>query len=338
MTLAGDRPRGVSRRALMQAAGWSVGLLLAPGVLADAARDFPTRLVRIVVPYPAGGGVDGLARAVAEKLSQSWRQPVIVENKPGASTMIGSDSVVRSPPDGYTLLFTSDSTITSNPHLFKKSPYDPIKDLAPVTQIIDLHQMVVVHPSVAASTMQELAALAKGNPGTLNYGSYGNGSQPHLLFEAFRAMTGAQIMHVPYRGIAPALVATIAGEVQMTLGGAATTGGYFAAGQLKPLAVARKERLKAYPLVPTLGEAGFADIDPRPWFGLFAPVGVPPPTIARIQTDVAAILKDPAFREKYIDGMGYTGVGSTPDAFAKFIADDFEYKRRLIALAGVTME
>ena len=192
--------------------------ILLPGAAA-VAQEFPSRLVRLVVPYPAGGGVDGLARPLAERLGRMWNQSVIIENKPGASTMIGGETVARAPADGYTLLFTSDSSITSNPHLFKKMPFDPIKDLVPVTQLIDLHQMVLVHPSVSAASMPELVALAKQKPNALNYGSYGIGSQPHLLFEMLRKETGAQIQQISYRGIAPAITATLAGEVQMTLGG-----------------------------------------------------------------------------------------------------------------------
>ena len=228
------------------------------------AQEFPGKPVRIVVPYPPGGGVDGMARPIADRLSRLWNQPVVVENKPGASTIIGSDFVAKAAPDGLTLLLTSDSSITSNPHLYPKMPFDPVKDLAPVTQLIDLFQMVVAHPSVPARTMQELVELAKARPGTLNYGSYGSGSQPNLLFEALKAQTGVNIAHIPYKGIAPALTAAVAGEVQMTLGGTATSRGYFVAGRLKPLAIARQQRLPAMPDVPTLRESGFPDIDPRP--------------------------------------------------------------------------
>jgi tripartite-type tricarboxylate transporter receptor subunit TctC len=314
------------------------GVLLLLGSAAAQAADFPNKLVRVIVPYPPGGGVDGMARPLADRLTRLWHQPVVVDNRPGAGTIVGADFVAKSPPDGYTLLFTSDSTITSNPFLYDKMPFDPVKDLAPVTQLIDLHQMLVVHPSVSASTLPELVALAKAKPGRLNYGSYGSGSQPHLLFEALKAQTGIQLTHVPYKGIAPALTATIAGEVQMTLGGAATTAEYFAAGKLKPLAIARPTRLDLYPNVPTLREAGYPDIDPRPWYGLFAAGGTPATVVDRIQKDVAAILVEPEFRDREVVGKGYTGVGSTPAAFAAFIADDLEYKRRLIRISGAKAE
>ena len=303
-----------------------------------AAQEFPARSVRIVVPYPPGGGVDGLARPLAERLARLWAQPVLIENKAGAATMIGGDAVAKAAPDGHTLLLTSDSSITSNPHLYPKMPFDPIRDLAPVTQLIDLHQMVVAHPSVTANTLQELVALARSKPGALNYGSYGGGSQPHLLFEALKAQSGVQIAHIPYKGIAPALTAAITGEVQLTLGGAATTRGHFQSGRLKPLVIARQERLALYPDVPTLREAGFPDIDPRPWFGVFAPVATPRAVVDKIRRDIAAVLTEPEFREREITGKGYTGVGSTPDDFAAFVRSDLESKGKLIRVSGAKAE
>ena len=302
------------------------------------AQEFPGKPVRIVVPYPPGGGVDGMARPIADRLSRLWNQPVVVENKPGASTIIGSDFVAKAAPDGLTLLFTSDSSITSNPHLYPKMPFDPVKDLAPVTQLIDLFQMVVAHPSVPAGTMQELVALAKAKPGTLNYGSYGSGSQPNLLFEALKAQTGISIAHIPYKGIAPALTAAVAGEVQLTMGGTATSRGYFVAGRLKPLAIARAQRLPALPEVPTLREAGFPDIDPKPWFGLFAPAGTPAAILEKIQKDVYTVITEPEFDKREMTGKGYGPVGSTPAEFAAFIKTDLEYKGRLIKLSGAKAE
>jgi tripartite-type tricarboxylate transporter receptor subunit TctC len=314
----------------------SLAVLILPATV--VAQDFPTKPVRVVVPYPPGGGVDGLARPLAEALSRVWQQPVLVENKPGAGTIVGGEFVVKAPADGYTLFFTTDSSITSNPHLYKNMPFDPIKDLAPITQLIDLHQMVVVHPSVTANTMQELVAEAKAKPDTLNYGSYGSGSQPHLLFESLKQQTGIKITHVPYRGIAPALTAALSGEVQMTLGGAATTSEQIAAGRLKALAIARQERLALYPNVPTLREAGFPDIDPKPWYGLFVGAAAPKALVAKIQKDVATVLANPEFREKHVVGKGYTGVGSTPEAFAAFIQTDLAYKARLIQVSGAKAE
>jgi tripartite-type tricarboxylate transporter receptor subunit TctC len=302
------------------------------------AQDFPNHLIRIIVPYPAGGGVDGLARPIAERLTRLWGQSVIIENKPGAATMIGGAEVARAAPDGHTLLFTSDSSITSNPHLFKKMSYDPIKELAPVTQLIDLHQFVLVNPSVSANSMKELVALAKEKPDTLNYGSYGKGSQPHLLFEMLRKETGAQIQQISYRGIAPAITATLAGEVQTTLGSVAVAAGHIEAKRLKALAIGRQQRLPSHPEIPTLREAGYPDIEPLSWFGLFAPSGTPSAVIDKIQKAVAATLNEPEFKARFIDQAGHTGVGSTPEAFAKLIQQDLTAKGRLIEAAGIVPE
>jgi tripartite-type tricarboxylate transporter receptor subunit TctC len=301
-----------------------------------AAEQFPTRIVRLVVPFPAGGGVDVLARALGERLSRAWGQPIVVENKPGAGTMIGGEMVARSPPDGYTLLVTSDSTITSNPFLYKKQLFDPATALAPVSQLIDMAQMVVVHPSIPTNSLQELVALAK--QGGLNYGSYGTGSSPNLLFEALKAKAGVEIQQVPFRGAAPAVVATLANDVQMTLGGAAIAGAHVMDGRLKALATGRRELLNLFPDVPTLSEAGFSEVDPRTWFGVFAPTGTPSDIVIKIQQDVARIINEPDFKERYVDSVGYTAIGSTPEAFAAFIRADLDYKRRLISLARIEPE
>lgn len=306
----------------------------APLIAPATAQDFPDRLVRIVVPYPAGGGVDGMARALGEGLSQIWKQPVIIENKPGASTMIGGEFVARAPADGYTLFLTSDSSITSNPFLFPNAKFDPVKDFAPITQLIELNQLVVLHPSVPANSLKELVALSKEKKGALNYGSYGVGSQPHLLFEMLRAQAGAELMQIPYRGIAPAITAALAGDVQMTLGGWSVTAGHIQSGKLKAIAISKKERQKELPDVPTLKEAGFPDIDPQSWFGLFATAGTPKPVIEKIQKDVATVFTQPEF-QKRLQTLAFEPVASTPDAFAKFIAEDLAYKKKLIETTGI---
>jgi tripartite-type tricarboxylate transporter receptor subunit TctC len=303
----------------------------------SSAQNYPDRLVRIVVPYPAGGGVDGIARALGDSLSRIWSQPVVIENKPGASTMIGGEFVARALADGYTLFVTSDSSITSNPFLFPNAKFNPVKDFAPITQLIELNQLVVLNPSVPANSLKELVTLSKEKKGTLNYGSYGVGSQPHLLFEMLRAQAGAEIMQIPYRGIAPAITATLAGDVQMTLGGWSVTAGHIKAGKLKPIAISKKERQKELPDVPTLREAGFPDIDPQSWFGLFAPAGTPKAVVEKVQKDVAAVFAEPAFQGR-LKTLAFEPVASTPDAFAKFIAADLVYKQKLIATTGIKAE
>jgi tripartite-type tricarboxylate transporter receptor subunit TctC len=325
---------------------WIVPLMLALASLVPAGMangqetpsPFPNRLIKIIVPYPPGGGVDGLARPIAERLSRLWGQSVIIENKPGAATMIGGAEVAHAPADGHTLLFTSDSSITSNPHLFKKMSFDPIKELAPVTQLIELHQFVLVHPAVSANTIKDLVALAKEKPDALNYGSYGKGSQPHLLFEMLREQTGARIQQISYRGIAPAITAVLTGEVQTTLGSVAVAAGHIEAGKLKALAIGRPARLSTHPEIPTLQEAGFPDIEPLSWFGLFAPAETPPAIVEKIQQAVASLINEPEFKARFIDQAGHTGVGSTPSAFAAYIQADLAAKRKMIAAAGIEPE
>jgi tripartite-type tricarboxylate transporter receptor subunit TctC len=312
-----------------------LGLGVARSVSAANAEEFPTKAVKMLVPYPAGGGVDIMARAISDGLSKAWGQPVIVENKPGASTMIAGSDVSRAAPDGYTLFLTSDQSITSNPFLFKKMLYDPIKQLTPVSQIIDLHQLVLVNPSVKANTLKELVDFALAHPNQLNYASYGIGSQPHLMFEMLRKATGAQIQQVSYRGIAAALNAVLANEVQTTLGTGVDRGGFISSGRLKAIALIRGKREKTLPNVPTLRESGYPQIDPRSWFGLFAPPNAPKDLINKISSDVAKVMADPTFHKRFIEDAGFTGVGSSPAEFAKFVADDLAYKRQLIATVGI---
>jgi tripartite-type tricarboxylate transporter receptor subunit TctC len=312
--------------------------LFLSGIAPVSAQDFPKRVVRLVVPYPAGGGVDNLARPMAERLSQLWKQPVIIENKPGASTMIAGKSVATAAADGHTLLFTTDSSITSNPFLFKSMSFDPIKELAPVMQLVDLHQFVLINPRVKAKSMSELVELAKREPDTLTYGSYGVGSQPHLLFEMLRKQTGAPIRQIPYRGIAPAVTAAIAGEVQLTLGSLSVSAGHLDTARLMALAISRPRRLSSRPEIPTLEEAGYSGIDPRSWYGLFAPAGTPPPIIEKIRNDIAAIMQEADFKARHIDALGYTGIGSTPTEFGEFIRRDMAYKENLIRVTGITAE
>jgi tripartite-type tricarboxylate transporter receptor subunit TctC len=303
------------------------------------AQSFPQRTVKIIVPYAPGGGVDVVARMLADRLQQKWGKPVIVENKVGASTIIGAQTVAKAAPDGHTLLLTSEATITSNPYLFDKLPYDAVKELAPISQIASLPQMVVAHPSVTANTLDELIALAKAKPNELNYASYGSGSLPHLFFEGLKARSSLQMTQIPYKGITPAVSAVLAGEAQLTLAGASLTQGHISAGKLKPLAVARQQRLAEFPQVPTLREAGFADIDPQEsWFGLFVTGGTSAAVVQKIYRDVAEIGADASFRERYLAGRGLDPVFSSPADFARFIQADMRQKARLIRISGAKAE
>ncbi|WP_137919489.1 tripartite tricarboxylate transporter substrate binding protein [Hydrogenophaga sp. 2FB] len=300
---------------------------------------WPAQTVRIVVPYAAGGGVDLLARMLADRLQRQWGQSVVVENKAGGATVIGAMAVTKAAPDGLTLLLTSEATITSNPFLFAKLAYDPVRELAPISQLVSLPQMVVANPQVGANNMAELVAMAKARPDALSYASYGSGSLPHLLFESLKARTGASFVHVPYKGISPAVAAVQSGEVNLTLAGVSGALALLRAGKLKALAVGRATRLTEMPDVPTLREAGLADIDPREsWFGLFATGGTPAAVVQKIHQDVAAIGNDPAFRESVLLSRGFEPVFSTPSAFAKFIEADMRQKAQLIRISGAKAE
>lgn len=315
---------------------WRIRLvaLIAGLGLSVGANAFPDGPVRIVVPYPPGGGVDTLARAFADRLGKAWEQPVVVDNRPGAATIIGTNHVAKAKPDGLTLLFTSDSAITSNPHLYAELPFDPLQELEPVTQAVAVPLVVVAHPGLKAQSMQDLVALAKARPGELNYASFGDGSQPNLMFETLRVNSGAELTQIPYKGIAPAQLATLSGETQLTLGGALWVD-YFNTGKLVPLAIDRSERLPQLPDVPTLAEAGFPELQLNSWFGFFVPAGTPPERVTQLQAAIAEVLEQADFREKEIQSFGLSPVGSTPEAFKTFVQEDYRHKQTMIEQAGI---
>ena len=316
-------------------------LALSLGLAASAAihaQAYPSKPVKMIVPYPPGGGVDIMARALAEPLGRVWGHAVVVDNKPGGGTIIGAELAARAVPDGYTLLLTSDSTITSNPHTYAKLPYDPMKDFAPITTLVRAPQIVVVHPSVPANTLQELANLARSKPDEINYGSFGVGSPQHLAFESFKTQTGTRLTHVPYKGFAPTIQAIITGEVQLTMTSVSLTRPFVQAGKVKALAIGKAERDSTMPDVPTLRELGFPGIDPQNWFGLFAPAGTPLPAVLKIQAEVGAIFAEPGFRERHVLSRGYDSAIISPEEFAAFIRSDLAYKAKMIRNAGIRPE
>ena len=314
------------------------GCTLLTGFAAGAiAQTYPVRQVRIVVAYPPGGGIDVLARQLADRLGQQWTQPVLVENRPGGSTIPATELVARSPADAHTILLTTDSTFSINPHLFAKLPYSD-RDFTPVTQLILLQQLLLAHPSVPAKNLAELVALARAKPGALNYGSYGSGSQPHLAAETLKSKAGVDIVHVPYKGIGFAVPAAIAGEVQLTFSGIASSQAHVKAGRLNALAIGGPARSPLMSDVPTFAEQGYPEVETHAWFGLFVPAGSPRPAVDRIQRDVAAILNDPAFRDREIVGKGYDLVASTPEAFAAYLVRDREARGQAVKLSGARAE
>src|SRR5882757_7535562 len=263
------------------------------------AQTYPSRLVRFIVPFPAGGGVDLVIRAAAQELSSKWGTPVIVENRAGAGGTIGTDAVYRAAPDGYTLLATVNQTITTAPYLFKSLQYDPSK-FAPVTLMVQSDNFVVAHPAVPVNTLRELVDLVRKEPKKWTFGSFGRGSQPQLLFEYLNSKEGLDLLHVPYNGISPLLVAMITGEVSFTAGSAGVAGEFLRAGKLKALAIAGKKRSPQYPEVPTTEEAGFGYLQSSIWYAVFAPPGTPAEIVDKIGSDLRSILRNPEFVERQV--------------------------------------
>ncbi len=299
--------------------------------------NWPTRQVRIIVPYPAGGGIDILGRQIAERMAPLWGHAVLVENRPGGSTIPATELVART-SDGHTLLLTTDSSMSINPHLFSKLPYDAVRDFLPVSQLVLLQQLMLAHPSLPANTLPELIALAKAKPGHINYGSYGSGSQPHLAAEMLKARTGIDLVHIPYKGIPQAVPAAIAGEVQLTFSGIASSLGQVRGGKLKAIAIGGNRRSPLMPEVPTFAELGYPEVETHAWFGLFLPAAAPRELASRLQRDISRFMSEPEFRERQIIAKGYDAVLSTPEEFTLYLRRDSESRARAIRISGARAE
>jgi tripartite-type tricarboxylate transporter receptor subunit TctC len=309
---------------------------LSEGV-AQSVAEWPTRAVKMVVPYPPGGGVDLLARAVAQKLAEKWQLPVTIENKPGANTLIGTESVARS-TDGHTLLLTTDATFTINPHIYSKLPYDGEKDFVPLIQMVSFSQMLVANTALPANSLKELIALARGKPGSLSYASYGPGSQPQLAMEMFKQKTGLFILHIPYRGIPQAVAAVVGGEVPLTWSGIPSARPHISSKRIKALAYGGKTRAVGYPDVPTMLELGFPEVDANVWVGLFAPTAAPMAVQSKIQRDVLMILQEPEFRAREVDGKGYELVGAGSADFQRQIRAELAARAAPIKYSGAKVD
>jgi tripartite-type tricarboxylate transporter receptor subunit TctC len=294
--------------------------------------------VRIVVAYPPGGGIDVLARQLADKLTPAWGHAVVVENKPGANTIVATDAVARSAADGHTILMTTDATFSINPHLYAKLPYDAQRDFMPVTMLVLLHQLLVAHPSLQANTLEELIKLAKAKPGAINYASYGSGSQPHLAGEMLKNKAGIDLVHVPYKGISLAVPAVMAGEVQLTFAGIATSMGPLKSGRIKPIAIGGAKRSPLLPQVPTFAELGYPEVETHAWFGLFLPAGSPKDAVARIYQDTKKILEESDFKQKQLIEKGYEVTVSSPEDFVNYLKRDSESRGRAVRISGAKAE
>jgi tripartite-type tricarboxylate transporter receptor subunit TctC len=321
------------RFALAIAAVLSIGNV-AP---ASAQGAYPTKPVRLVVPFPPGGTTDILARAVAQKLSETWGQQVIVDNRPGAGGNIGSELVAKSAPDGYTLLMGTVGTHAINPSLYAKMPYDHVKDFTPVILVAGVPNVLVVNPSLPVNSVSELIAYGKANPNKLNFASSGNGTSIHLSGELFRTMTGVQMTHVPYKGSSPALTDLIAGQVQLMFDNLPSSLQFIKAGKLRALAVTSLERSSALPDVPTLAESGLPGFEASSWFGVLAPAGTPNDIIVKLNTAIAGWLATADAKEK-LAAQGAIAAGGAPDAFVRHIAAESSKWAKVVKASGAHVD
>lgn len=296
--------------------------------------DYPVRPVRIVIPQAAGGGVDIMARAIAQKLSDSWGQQVIVDNRPGANGIIGIEAVAKSKPDGYTLAAAFTSVLTINPHVYKALPYDTFRDLAPITQTVTNTIVLVVNPYLPARSVKELVALGKSRPGDLVYGSFGVGNMTHLAGELLRLEAGLKMTHIPYKGETPALTELIGGQIVLAFATSAGASGHIRSGRLRLLATGGEKRASAYPDTPTMIEAGFPKVVVTGWAGFLAPAGTPPEIVQKVQRDTAQHLRAPELRER-LSALGAEPVGGTSDEFAAFLRAETEKWSRVVRAAGL---
>jgi tripartite-type tricarboxylate transporter receptor subunit TctC len=312
-----------------------LGACLAPPVA--MAQAYPARPVKIVVPFPAGGSNDIIARIIAQKLSDRGAQPFVVENRAGAAGNVGAHSVASAEPDGHTLLLTAPPPLSTNVALYKSLPFDPATAFAPVALIATVPIVLMVHPAVQAGSVAELVALAKAKPGTLNFGSSGNGSTNHLAGELLKSMTGIDIVHVPYKGAAPAMNDLVGGHIPMMFDNIPAVVGQVQARTVRAIAVAGAKRAGALPDVPTVAESGVPGFDASAWFGLVAPAKTPPAVLAHLQSEVAAILAMPDVQKRFTE-LGAESGTVAGAAFGSFLAEERRKWSRLIRASGFTQE
>jgi tripartite-type tricarboxylate transporter receptor subunit TctC len=290
---------------------------------AAQAQDYPSRTVKIVVAFPAGGPTDFVARVLADKLKGALGQSVIIENKPGANAAIGAESVAKSDPDGYTLFFTTAGAVVINPHMRANLPYDPVKDFAPITLVVNTMEVLVVRTDTPMKSATDLVALAKSRPDGIAMASTGVGSPPHLALELFKGSTGANVLHVPYRGAAPAVTDVVGGQVHAMFADLPVLMPQIKGGTLRPIGVGSKRRASVLPDVPTLDEQGIKDVYADNWYALFAPAKTPAPVIAKLNAAVNAVLKDPETAKKLIEA-GADPAAGTPEELSAFLKSELE--------------
>ncbi len=300
------------------------------------ALNYPARPIRFVVPFTPGAINDYMARTVGQKLSEVWGQSVIVDNRPGAGTIIGTDIVAKSAADGYTLLLAS-TALAINASLYPKLPFDVLRDFAPVSRIGSAPLLLVVSPQLPVKNVRELVALAKSRPGQISYGSTGTGGSAHLMGEMFKSMAGIDAIHIPYKGLAPALADVIAGRVNYTFGTYLAVSGHVKAGRVRALAVTSKARSRVAPEIPAIAEAGYTDYDASAWWGIVVPARTPPAVVGRLGGEVVRILESPQVSEQMLT-QGVEVAPATPDQFRKYLADEIGRWGRAVKQSGAKPE
>ena len=313
-------------------------LLVAVADSAAAQAAFPSRSVRFIVPYPPGSGTDIVARMLGQKLAEAWGQQVLVDNRPGAGAIIGVDAIAKAAPDGYTIGIADNGPLAINPALYPKLPYNPLRDFAPITLVANLPFILVVHPNVAANSVAELVALAKARPGQINYASVGNGSAVHLATELLKTRAGIDLVHVPYKGSAPALNGVLSGEASVMFVNLLSSQQLVKAGKLRALATGTPKRLLAMPDLPTVAEAGVAGYEYLAWFGVVAPAATPRPIIERLNADLRRVIALPEIRERMVNQGGMEPVGGSAESFAALIPAEIEHWGKLVRETGARVD
>jgi tripartite-type tricarboxylate transporter receptor subunit TctC len=320
--------------ARLLAAALPLALAMGP---AAAQQDYPNKPIRLIVPFTPGGVTDTGARVVADKLGARLGQSVVVDNRPGASGNIGTQMVATAAPDGYTLLLGFDGTLVINPHVYAKVPFDTLKDFVPVSKIGDAVLIIVVHPSVPAKTLSELVAYSKTNPGGVSYGSAGTGSTPHLAGELLKARTGADFVHVPYKGGGQSMTDVVGGSLPMLYTAVAGAYPFVQKGQIRPIAVSSAQRLASLPDVPTVAESGVPGFESSSWIGILAPAKTPQPIVERLQRELHAVVQSPEVRER-LASLGISALGNTPAEFGRQIRADLAKYDQIVKAAKVRVD
>jgi tripartite-type tricarboxylate transporter receptor subunit TctC len=301
------------------------------------AQPFPSKPTKMIVPYPPGGSADILARAIGAKLGEGLGQPVVIDNRPGAGTIIGTEATAKSAPDGYTFMLGTVSSHAINPALNPKLPFDPVKDFTPLSLVASIPFAMIVHPSVPARSVQEFIALAKARPGQINYSSAGNGTSNHLAGELLKSMAGIDLVHVPYKGSAPALNDLVAGQVSLMFDLVLTAAPHIKSGAARGLAVTGAQRSPVLPGLPTVAESGLPGYEVSAWFGIFAPAGLPQPVAQRLNAEFVKVMREPDLKQR-LAGLGADPLTSTPEEFSSYLRSEIDKWAKVVKASGMKLD